>query len=107
MSFSKMVNMARTPEEKAEQMHRDSFPTPVSEMQDYPYGLCVTLTEEDLEKLDLDDDCEIGDMIDLRAFARVTSVNKNQVGGKDRCRVELQIEELSVENEATEEPGEE
>lgn len=104
--FSKMVSMARTTEEKDEQRERDMYPQPVSEMSDYPYGLCISLDDEILEKLDLDGDCEVGDVIDLRVFAKVTSVNKRQVNGDDECRIELQITELAVENETTEEPGE-
>lgn len=104
MSFSKMVSMERTPEEKAETVAE--MMSPAISMPDYPFGLCISLDEDDLEKLDLEDDCEVGDMIDLRAFARVTSVSKTQRDGKDCCRVELQIEMLAVENESDEEPGE-
>ena len=106
MAFSKMVDMAKTPDEKADESARMAAAMPVSEVRDYPYGLAITLCEDDLEKLDLEDDCDIGDVIDLRAFARVTSVTKNQADGKDRVRVELQIEQLAVENESTEVPGE-
>lgn len=102
--FSKMVSMERTPAEKVEEVME--MASPVMSVPDYPYGLTISLEEDDLEKLDLEDDCEVGDMIDLRAFARVTSVSKRQVGGKDCCRVELQIEQLAVENEDDEEPGE-
>lgn len=69
----------------------------------YPPGLRICLCGPQLEKLGLDTDCEVGDMIDLRAFATVTNVTKD----KFNSRVELQIEKLAVENEMTESNDEE
>lgn len=104
--FSKLVDMRKTPADKAEEvMEMTSAPSP-DMIADYPYGLCLCLTHEELEKLDLDTDVEVGDMIDLRAFAKVTSVSKRDVGGQEDIRVELQITNLAVESEDTEEPGE-
>lgn len=94
----KMVDMRRSDEEKTE----ESKPDPLAG-NDYPYGLCLSLTERELEKLDLDDDCEVGDMIDIRAMGRVTAVSKNQSDGKDRCRIEIQIESIGLEDEDKEE----
>jgi hypothetical protein len=70
---------------------------------DYPCGLRICLTHRELEKLGLEADCQIGDVIDLRAFATVTSVSQNDYGNGPECRVELQIEKLAVEDERTEE----
>lgn len=99
MSFSKMVDMRRSPEEKKEVM---DAPMP-SDMPDYPYGLCISLGNDELEKLSLDcSDCESGDTIDLRAFAKVTSISKQDYNGTQTCRIELQITQLAVENEDTE-----
>jgi hypothetical protein len=69
---------------------------------DYPCGLKICLTERELEKLGLAADCEDGDVIDLRAFAVVTSVSSEKRYGKHTARVELQIERLAIENENTE-----
>jgi ribosome assembly protein YihI (activator of Der GTPase) len=98
----KMVSMARSAEEKA----RSMMPPSMGDMPDFPYGLAISLNEDDLEKLDLDADCEVGDMIDLRAFGRVTSVSKTEVDGKSRCRVEIQIEQLGIEDEDQEDEDE-
>lgn len=95
-----MVDMARSDEEKAEAIV-GNMPS-VADQPDYPYGLSISLSHDDLAKLDLEDDCEVGDMIDLRAFAKVTSCSKREVGGKAETRIELQITHLSVENEDTE-----
>ena len=80
---------------------------PVKDRASYPYGLRICLTHAELKKLELDADCCIGDVIDLRAFAVVTSVSTNQTEGGQECRVELQIQKLAVENESTEDMTEE
>ena len=94
----RMVDMARSTQEKIEAM---DAPVPTA-AADYPYGLCISLDQDDLAKLDLDDDVEAGDMIHLVAFAKVTSVNKSDYNGAKTCRVELQIQSLAVEDEAAE-----
>jgi hypothetical protein len=99
MSFSKMVDMRRSPQEKKEVMEGPA----VADIPDYPYGLCISLGDEELAKLDLDcSDCESGDTIDLRAFAKVTSISKHDYNGQQTTRIELQIVQLAVENEDTE-----
>lgn len=100
-----MVDMRRTPAEKVEEVSEMLGGPTAAMVADYPYGLTLTLCEDELEKLNLDDNCDVGDMIDLRAFAEVTSVSKHMIDGKARCRVELQITRMAVENESTEEVG--
>ncbi len=69
----------------------------------YPYGLRICLCDAELDKLGLKADCDVGDLVDMRCFATVTSVSKSQrADGTGCCRVELQIERMSVENEMTE-----
>ncbi|HVB17297.1 MAG TPA: hypothetical protein VNF04_12230 [Stellaceae bacterium] len=100
----RMVDLKRTPEEKAEVVI-ESMPTPAS-VNDYPYGLCISLDEDSLEKIDIDDgDVEIGDMLHGFFMAEVTAVRKEQIDGKASCRVELQITHLGVEDE-DDEPAE-
>jgi hypothetical protein len=69
----------------------------------YPYGLHICLGDDELKKLGLDTDCDEDDYLDIRAFATVTSVHKENGAN----RVELQIEKMSVENETTEAPDDE
>ena len=60
----------------------------------YPYGLCISLGNNELEKLGLDpEDCEVGDMLHIHALAKVTSVSCHDREGQDgEChRIELQI----------------
>lgn len=106
MAFSKFVSMKKTPEEKVEEVEDFCSRPSIANVADYPYGLAITLTHEELDKLGLDYDCDVGDMIDLRAFAEVTSVSKRMVNDKPEVRVELQIRDMAVENESDEEPGE-
>lgn len=103
MAWSKMVDMEMDDEDALDTV----CPIPMPERPRYPYGLRICLTDKELAKLGLEADCDIGDVIDLRAFAVVTSCSQNKTeGGEDECRVELQIEKLAIENETTEEPGE-
>jgi hypothetical protein len=105
--FQTMVDMAKTPDEVKKDMADMAVPatsakptTPV-----YPYGLCISLTEEEMAKLGLEGDLpQIGEMIHLAAMAKVTSVSQNEredASGKKVacCRVELQITHLATENE--------
>lgn len=78
----------------------------IPEKPRYPYGLRICLTHKELEKLGLKADCAIGDVIDLRAFATVTSCTMNQTTNGSECRVELQIEKLAIENEGDEDTDE-
>jgi len=95
--FKRMVNMARTTEEKISAIE-EAMPMPV-QAADYPYGLRISLDDTDLEKLDLDDDVNEGDMIHIVAMGRVCSVSKNEFNGKRSCRVEICLEDIGVESE--------
>lgn len=94
-----MVDMARTPAEK-EEAAEAAIPSPMNQ-PDYPYGLCISLTQDELDKLNLDhSDVEVGDMLHMHCMAKVTSVSKtdNEATGP-QCRVELQITHIVAEDE--------
>ena len=96
--LNKLVDMRKTAEEKAE----DMMPM-LGSVNEYPYGLCIRLTQDELDKLDVDHtDWEIGDIFDLRAMARVTSVSENETEAGKHCCVELQIVMLGAESESEE-----
>ena len=99
MGWSKLISMELDDEDKMDM----GMPIPMPSKPDYPYGLRISLTHKELEKLGLDADCEFGDMLDMRCFATVTSVSKHEVNGEGTCCVELQIEKMSVEDEMDEE----
>lgn len=93
MGWSKLVDMEMDDEDQLD------YPMPIPmERPRYPCGCMITLRRAELEKLDLDADCDIGDYLDIRAFASVVSVSKNE---GDEV-VTLQIEKMAVENEMAE-----
>ena len=98
MSWSKLVDMELDDEDKLDAPQ----PYPMPTKPDYPYGLRISLTEKELKKLGLEMPEKIGDMIDLRAFAVVTCMSQHDNGDGNCCRVELQIQKMSVESEMKE-----
>ena len=101
MTWSNMVSLELDDEDIADTVtpyvkDKDNAPA-------YPWGLRICLTDKELEKLKLDKPENIGDVIDIRAFATVTSISCNKnADGTDCCRVELQIEKMAVESEMQE-----
>lgn len=91
MAWSKMVDLEMDDEDKLDALQ----PMPMATKPDYPYGTRISLNGPELRKLDLDpSDCKIGDVIDLRCFGEVTSI--------DQGRVEIQIQKMAIENEMDE-----
>lgn len=99
MGFSKLVDMELDDEDKLDSPQPYVMPS----KPDFPYGLRICLTEKELKKLDLEPPTAIGDVIDIRAFAVVTSISSNKNEDGSECqRVELQIEKMAVESEMQE-----
>ena len=71
---------------------------------EHPYGLCITLTERELKKLDLDAPDDVGDLLHLNVMCRVTSLSKSEGG---TCTVRAQITDALVMENETEEGEEE
>ena len=92
--IKQMKDMKRTPEDVM-----GSFSPVALHNGEYPYGLSLCLTNEELDKLELDRDAEVGDFLHLFAMAKVTSVSTSDAGSGEKCRIELQIVAMSVENE--------
>lgn len=105
MGWTRLVSLELTDDEKIDTM---ACVPSIKNQPDYPYGLRINLNEGSLKKLEaagLEGQPEIGDYIDLRCFARVTSVSSNETdGGANRC-VELQIEQMALESESDEKVG--
>ena len=94
MAWSKFVDMELDDEDQLDTVQ----PFPMPSRPEYPYGLKLCLTHTELKKLGLEPDCDIGDLLDLRAMAEVTCISKDG----DNCRIELQIQKLAVEDESDE-----
>lgn len=91
----KMVDLELDDESKMD----SPMPIAMASKPDYPYGLRICLCSEQLTKLGLDADCEVGDTLEFRAVGRVTSVSKSDDSMMGpQSRVELQIEQMSYDD---------
>lgn len=98
---SGLIDMAITPKEMKEEYGAPGLAaTPSTPI--YPYGLCISLCNDELELLDLGNDCEPGDMMHMECIAKVTSVSKNDTTDGTKTRVELQIMGMALNPEAHE-----
>ena len=104
MAWTKLVSTEMGEEQKLDMM-MPCFPG--RDTPDYPYGMKITLDGWLLDRLGLDRNVDVGDYLDMRCFAVVTSVRKEQTDGKDECTVCLTIEKVALESEMDEstEPG--
>lgn len=88
------VDMAKTPEEMKEdkeEMTVGNYPQSI-----YPYGLCISLDNDALEKLDLSTDVDAGDQVHFQCIGKVTSVSKRETDKGSEARIEIQITHLSL-----------
>jgi hypothetical protein len=69
---------------------------------EYPHGLSISLTEKELEKLDLCEEVEVGDFLHGAFMAKVTSVSSHSHEGGKGMRIELQIVAMAIEDESVE-----
>lgn len=67
---------------------------------EFPWGTRITLCEKELDKLNLDhQSAQVGGMVHGHFMARITSVSTDDRADGVSCRVEMQIEDLSIESE--------
>ena len=95
MAEKKLASMKRTPED----MRQDQGePAPIDAMApDYPYGLCIHLDKDELDKLGMKELPEVGTEMPLRALVKVTRVSQSAVEGRDEeTSIDLQITDLGV-----------
>lgn len=94
-----MVSMRLTDEDRKQNGYGGPCDTTGGSV--YPYGLCISLTQPELDKLGLsDDDVAVGDMLHIHAMAKVTSVSMSDSENfGPSCRVELQITDMVGEDE--------
>lgn len=96
-----MVSMARSDKEM------DDIPC-VTDTPIYPYGLCISLCQDELEKLDLDpSELNPGDILHLHCLGMVTSTSISQTDNGMNCRVEIQVTNIAAESEDEENEEEE
>jgi hypothetical protein len=73
--------------------------------ENYPYGLCIHLSDAELEKLGLDG-LEVGDMVHIMAMACVQSTHEHADGEGSSANVSLQITHMKAEIEDDEDEEE-
>jgi len=92
-----MVDMSYDPEEIREKQDMMMAGPALPRTPQYPCGLSISLSDDELEKLCLDGDLPaVGDLLEFFATAKVTSAQMTESvdpsgAPKKCCRVELQI----------------
>lgn len=72
-------------------------PIPMATKPDFPYGLRICLTSDEIEKLGIDpEDAAVGGTFMLQGLARVSSVSCDKRDDKTCWRIEAQIEDLGI-----------
>lgn len=70
---------------------------PVNNSPRYPYGLNIRLENDSIEKLDIEEMPEVGEVVMIMAHAKVESVSMNeQADGKKYKSISLQITDMSL-----------
>lgn len=91
-----LVDLKMSKQDMAEEASPEAIQNP------YPYGICLTLDTDELDKLGITKLPGVGDEYHIRAVGEVTSVSENDTGnGQERSvRVQIQMMEMRHEDEA-------
>ena len=97
MAQAKLVSMKRTKEDK----RGDQLETAPAEamVPDFPWGLCIHLDKDELEKLGIKEPPKVGTVLMLAAKVQVTRVSQSAStdrGGEEQRSVDLQITDLGL-----------
>ena len=94
--MAKLVSMKRSAEDKREDKLEHS---PIEAMApDYPYGLCLHLDKDELDKLGMSKLPAIGTVMTLAGKVKVTRVSQSAVeGSEEYTSVDFQITDLAIE----------
>ncbi|MFM0151444.1 capsid staple protein [Paraburkholderia sediminicola] len=94
----KLVNMERTAAEKKAAEERWTVESETG--PDYPYGLCISLGGDEMEKLGIKELPDIGTELNLTAVVKVTSISKSESEkGPGYKSVSLQIVEMALDDD--------
>jgi hypothetical protein len=98
-----LPSMKRTKVESKE-YHSTEVAPASPDVDEYPYGLSVTLEKECLEKLGLDvDDFSIDSKADMVCMAEVTGVHENASKHNTNASITLQITNMALKVQPKEE----
>ncbi len=95
MAEKKLASMKRTPEDRRKDMGE---PAPIDAMApDYPYGLCIHLDKDELDKLGMKELPKVGTEMPISAIVKVTRVSQSAVEGADeQTSIDLQITDMGI-----------
>jgi len=62
----------------------------------YPYGTCLYLNDESLEKLGIDSNPAVGTEMHIIAVAKVTGVSEREYEGGKHKTLDLQITDMAI-----------
>jgi hypothetical protein len=94
MAEPKMVSMKRSAEDKrGDKM--ESAPMEAT-APDYPYGLCIHLDRDELDKLGIKGLPAIGTTMAMTGMVKVTRVSSSATGDDEYTSVDLQITDMGV-----------
>lgn len=89
-----LVDLKRSKKDKAEEV-KETAVGPSGD--DYPYGACLHLDTEELDKLGIVDLPEVGEEFQITAVAKVTRVSSSASEGSDEQNgVDLQITAMEL-----------
>jgi hypothetical protein len=90
--MTSLINMQQSAEEAKEYTQPS-----VDEAPKYPWGLCITLNDDSLEKLGVKTLPAAGTVVTIVARAEVSGVRENQTqGGKTEASLDLQITDMQL-----------
>ena len=73
--------------------------SPTANQNPYPYGACIHLDTDELDKLGVKELPDVGDEYHIRAIGRVTSVSSNDSGNGEQSGLSIQITMLELVHE--------
>ena len=88
-----LINMTLSAEEVKEETQ-----PPTADAPKYPWGLCLTLNDDTLEKLGVKTLPAVGTVVTIVAKAQVSSIRDYQTQGSDsEASIDLQITDMQVD----------
>jgi hypothetical protein len=96
MENEKMVSMKRSPEDMRKGC---GCCAPIEAIApDYPYGLCIHLDSDEIEKLGITQLPPVGAMVTIHCMAKITRVSQSAIeGSKEDRNIGIQITDMAIE----------
>lgn len=99
--MDKMISMKRTAADKRGDKMINS---PVeATAPDYPYGLCIHLDKDELDKLGIKDLPNIGSTLNLEVIVKVTRISQSAADDADeQTSIDMQITDIGIDSDSDE-----